>query len=74
MCIARRNLTLKARRFLALGNLSLVAGLLLSLFATHHGQQHEDLYDALRGFLIGLSIAFIFCAFRMRANCDQPQP
>ena len=74
MCLARRNLSPKARRFLALGNITLVVGLLLTLFANHHPQQHVDLYDALRGFLIGLSITFNIAAFRMRANCRQVQP
>ena len=71
MCIARRNLTPKARRFLAIGNLCLFAGLMLSLFDKDLGQHHDNLYDALRGFLIGLSIAFNFGALHMGANCRE---
>jgi hypothetical protein len=68
MCLARSNLSLKARRFLAIGSLCLVAGLLMSLFDKDLGRQHASLYDALRGFLIGLSVAFNFVALRIRAS------
>jgi hypothetical protein len=74
MCLARRNLTPKSRRFLAIGNLCLFFGLTLSLFGKDLGHHHADLYDAARGFLIGLSIAFNLGAFRMGANCHETQP
>jgi hypothetical protein len=72
MCIARRNLTPKARRFLIAGNLCLVAGLLPSILAKDFGHQHADLFDAARGFFIGLSITFNIAALRMRSSCNQP--
>ena len=74
MCLARRNLSPKARRFLVIGNLCLVAGMLMSLFDKDLGRQHASLYDALRGFLIGLSIAFNFGALRIRAGSTSIQP
>jgi len=74
MGLARRSLTPKARRFLAIGNLCLCTGLVLSLFDKDLGQNHAAIYDGVRGFLIGLSIAFIFCAFRMSTNRNQSQP
>lgn len=58
MCLAGRNMPPKARRFLAIGNLCLAAGLTLSIFDKDLGLHHADLYDALRGFLIGIAIAF----------------
>jgi hypothetical protein len=74
MCLARRNLTQKARCFLAIGNLCLFSGLMLSLFGKDIGQHHAAIYDAVRGFLIGLSIAFNLGALRMGANCHETQP
>ena len=73
MCLAARNLTPKSRRFLAIGNLCLAAGLLMSVFDKDLGQHHAAIYDALRGLLIGLSIAFNLSALRMGANCRQTQ-
>jgi hypothetical protein len=74
MCLERRNLTPKARRFLAIGNLCLVAGLTLSIFDKDLGLHHQDLYDALRGFFLGLAITFIFFAFRLARRCSEDQP
>jgi hypothetical protein len=71
MCLARRNLTPKARRFLAIGNLCLFAGLMLSLFDKDFGQHHVAIYDGVRGLLIGLSIAFNICAMRIARNCPE---
>ncbi len=74
MCLERRNLSPKARRFLAIGNLCLVAGLTLSIFDKDLGLHHQDLYDALRGFFLGLAITFIFFAFRLTRKSPQDQP
>jgi hypothetical protein len=74
MCLARRNLTPKAQRFLAIGNLCLAAGLTMSVFDTDLGLNHAAIYDGLRGLLIGIALAFNFGALRMSANCRQPQP
>ena len=74
MCIARRNLTPKARRLLVIGNLCLVAGLILSIFDKDLGEHHATLFHSVRGFLIGLSIALNFGALRMSRNDCLPQP
>ena len=74
MCLAARNLTPKSRRFLAAGNLCLVAGLLMSVFDKDLGQHHAAIYDALRGLFIGLSIAFNLSALRIGATCRETQP
>jgi hypothetical protein len=74
MCLARRNLTPKARRILAIGNLCLAGGLSMSLFDKQLGPHHANLYDGLRGFSINLAIALIFRAFRLSRNCSANQP
>jgi hypothetical protein len=74
MCLARRNLSPKARRFLAIGNLCLVAGLLPSIFGKDLGLHQTALYDATRGFFLGLAITFIFFAFRLARRCPEDQP
>ncbi|HEV2487005.1 MAG TPA: hypothetical protein VGT08_15865 [Terracidiphilus sp.] len=74
MCLAARNLTPKSRRFLAIGNLCLAVGLLMSVFDKDVVLHHAAIYDGLRGLLIGLSLAFNFGALRMGANCRKTQP
>jgi hypothetical protein len=69
MCLERRNLSPKARRFLALGNLCLLSFFTLSFLGKDFSHAHFDLYDGLRGFLIGLSITFNFAAFRFANRC-----
>lgn len=74
MCFARRNLTPKARRFLAIGSVCLTVGLVLSLFDKDFGSHHAAFYDGLRGFLLGLAIVFNFNALRLAGNLPQNQP
>ncbi|HZL52479.1 MAG TPA: hypothetical protein VFC37_16190 [Terracidiphilus sp.] len=74
MCLARRDLTPKARRILAIGNLCLAGGLTLSLFDKDIDVHYANLYDGLRGFFIGLAIALIFCASRLSGKCSASQP
>jgi len=69
MCLANRNLSPKARRFLAIGNMCLVAGLLMSIFDKDIAFLNAALYDALRGLFIGLSIGFNFGALRLAKTC-----
>ena len=71
MCLAKRNLSPKARRFLAIGNLCLVGGLVMSIFDKDLGLHHAAIYDALRGFLFGLAITFNLCAMRIARNCPE---
>ncbi len=74
MCLERRNLSPKARRFLAIGNLCLVAGLSLSIFGKDLGLPQTAPYDALRGFLLGLAIVFNFYALRLARKSPENQP
>lgn len=74
MPLVRRPLTPKARRFLAIGNLCLVAGLTLSIFDKDLGLHHAALYDAGRGFLVGLAVVFNFGALRLARNCPENRP
>ena len=74
MCLARRNLTPKSRLFLAIGNLCLFSGIVLSRFDTDLVQQHAAAYHCARGFLIGISIAFNIGAMRSARNCHETQP
>lgn len=73
MCLVRRNLSPKARRFLVIGCLCLAAGNSLSIFAKDFGLHHAAISDALRGFLLGLAIAFNFCALRLARNSPANQ-
>ena len=74
MCLARRNLSPKAKRFFAIGNFCLASGLSLSLFDKNIGVHYANLFDGLRGFFIGLAIALFFCGFRLSANSSANQP
>ncbi len=74
MCLSRRNLSPKARRFLAIGNLCLFAGIMMSILAKDFGLHHEALYDSLRGLLLGLAIGFNYGALRLSRNCPQNHP
>ncbi|MGC1462225.1 MAG: hypothetical protein WA802_08490 [Terracidiphilus sp.] len=74
MRFAGRSLTPKARRFLAIGNLCLVAGLTLSIFDKDLGLHHAAIYDAIRGFLLGLAIAFNFGALGFARSCPENRP
>jgi hypothetical protein len=71
MWLARRSLTPKARRFLVIGNLCLVAGLLMSVFDKDFGLHHANLYHATRGLLFGLAIGFNVGAVRMARRCPE---
>jgi hypothetical protein len=73
MCLAKRNLPPKARRFLVIGNLCLSAGLLLSIFGKDLGLHHAIACDALRGFLLGLAIVFNFNAMRIARSHRENQ-
>jgi len=71
MRFAGRTLTPKARRLFAIGNLCLATGLTLSIFDKDLGLHHAALYDAVRGFLLGLAIAFNFGALGFARNCPE---
>ena len=72
MSFTRRQLTPKARRFLAIGNLCLFTSAAMTILGKDFALHHVDIYDGLRGFLIGLAITFIFYAFRLARRCHDP--
>jgi hypothetical protein len=68
MCRNIRNFDPQTRRIWTCGNLCLAAGLTLTLFAGSLSHYHPDLYSALRGFLLGLAIVFLFWSTRRMRN------
>ncbi|HEX4757189.1 MAG TPA: hypothetical protein VH308_04370 [Terracidiphilus sp.] len=74
MCLARNQLSPKARRFFTIGNLCLFTGLTLSIFGKDLGLQHAAIYNGLRGFLVGLSIAFNLGAVRLARRSPESHP
>jgi len=73
MCIGRRNLDPKTRRFLAFGNLCLAIGLSLPFLGKCYGLRHHGWFDGLSGFLLGISLVFIVYAFRRSRRCSEKQ-
>ncbi|MGA2649020.1 MAG: hypothetical protein ABSF28_00790 [Terracidiphilus sp.] len=72
MCLAaRRSLDPKTRRILVTGQLSLVAANLLFLFGQPFAHLYPGALDALRGFLLGLAIVFLF--WSNRRNCSDAE-
>lgn len=69
MCRNIRDFDPKTRRIWACGNLCLTTGLMLTLFASNFGHRHPGLYDALRGFLLGMAVVFLFWSTRRMRNC-----
>jgi len=69
MCRNIRNFDAQTRRIFTCGNLCLIAGLTLSVFAGSFSHQHPNFYSALRGFLLGLAIVFLFWSTRRARNC-----
>jgi len=72
MCIPNRLLDRKTRRLMAIGNISLVIGLLLWLFVHSSGQMERNWLHGVCGFLLGLSITInlfgLWVARRCRAG------
>jgi len=69
MCRNIRDYGPKTRSIYAVGNVCLMAGLMLNLFFTSFGHRHPDLYLALRGFFIGMAIVFLFWSTRRMRSC-----
>ena len=71
MCLSRRNirdLDPKTRRIWAAGNLCLFASLASTLFFESLRHDHPALFDASRGFFIGLSLVFLVWSTRRMRN------
>ena len=73
MCIPNRLLDKKTRRLMALGNISLVIGLLLWQFVHPSGQMQRNWLDAACGFLLGLSITINLYRLRIARRCCEKQ-
>jgi hypothetical protein len=75
MGIPNRQLDPKTRRLLAIGNISLVVGLLLWLFVHPSGQIEKNWLHAVCGFLLGLSATInlmgLVFARRCRASASK---
>jgi uncharacterized membrane protein YccC len=72
MCPAhRRSLDPKTRRIFVAGLLSLVAANLLFLFGQPFTHLFPGALDALRGFLLGLAIVFLFWSNRLNRRCSE---
>jgi hypothetical protein len=68
MCL-RRQLDPVSRRIYAAGNLCLVSGLMLTIFAQSFGHRHPDLFIGLRFLLIGASICLLLWSSRRGGAC-----
>ena len=67
MYLAKSNLSRKSRILLAVGNLCLFSGLVMSLF--NRSRQHADINHFFVGFLLGIAIALLVAvALQARRN------
>jgi hypothetical protein len=73
MCLARRNLNPKARRFIAIGNLCLFTSITLGLFDKDIRPEHVMIYHFTRGALLGLAICFLYATARLSRCGPQNQ-
>jgi hypothetical protein len=74
MCVPYSQHAPRIRRVLAIGNLCLVAGLLLWNFARPANQIQQNLLHGLTGLLIGFSITVNLCMLRFARRPNQNQP
>lgn len=74
MCVPYREHDPRTRRLLAIGNMCLVAGLLLWNFARPANQIHRNWLDALCGLLMGFSITINLYAARFAHRRSPNQP
>jgi hypothetical protein len=71
MGIPNRQLDPKTRRLLAIGNMSLVVGLLLWLFVHPSGQIEKNWLHAVCGFLLGLSVTINLMGLVFARRCRE---
>ena len=64
MCLTRQTMPRKSRILLALGNLCMFSGLIMSRFT----QQNTNWRHFASGFLLGLAITFLFAALYKSRN------
>lgn len=65
-----RNADPKTRRLWSCGQICLVTGTSLTLFAAHFAQRHHNLFNALRGFFLGMALVFLFWSIRRMRRTD----
>jgi hypothetical protein len=74
MCLARRrnfrDADPKTRRIWVCGNLCLIVGISMTLFASSWRALRPDVFDALHGFLIGAAITFQIWSLRRMRRSD----
>jgi len=73
MSIRIRQFDPRARRRMALANISLVIGLLLWLFVHPAGQIEQNWLHAICGFLLGVSIAVNLLNFWHSSRCGNTE-
>jgi hypothetical protein len=74
MWMRKQQLDAKAGRWMKLGNISLVIGLLLWMFVHPSSQIAGDWLDGVSGFLLGLSITINLFALRRARRCPAAEP
>ncbi len=71
MCLANRKLSRKSRIFLAVGNLCMFTGLIMSRIGNNSNQHQTNWTHFATGFLLGLAITFLFAAmYKARRNSN----
>ncbi|MGA3262683.1 MAG: hypothetical protein ABSC47_01405 [Terracidiphilus sp.] len=73
MCIPNRRLDPRIRRLMAIGNMSLVIGLLLWIFVHPAGQIERNWLHGVCGFLLGFSIAINLFGLWIARRCQEKQ-
>lgn len=74
MCVPYSQRNPRTRNLLAIGNLCLVAGLMLWNFAHPDSQIQRNWIHGLTGLLMGFSIAVNLCMLRFARRPSQNQP
>jgi hypothetical protein len=74
MCIPNHQLDTRTKRLMAIGNLCLVAALLLWNFVHPSSQIQKDWLHGIYGFLMGLSITINLCALRFARRRGAASP
>jgi hypothetical protein len=74
MCLSNRQLDANTKHLMSIGNLCLVAGLLLWNFVHPSSQIQKDWLHGIYGFLMGLSITINLCALRFARRRGAASP
>lgn len=74
MCVPYSQHDPRTRNLLAIGNICLIAGLLLWNFALPDSQIQKNWLHGLTGLLMGFSITVNLCVLRFTRHRDQNRP